>query len=303
MTDILQANRVVPLAEFKTEELSTGGAIKYEYFPADLATTGQLLSYLFKERWMDVGIGHLVDGSVLELEFTEAPKICRLYDGYLTVVATGWHLHLCLAPHMGGADATTPPELRDRRLVTKAALYQRLNHRREARSWGIQFWNGGGEKMMNLFLPNPFVGKNEDLLPENRPDRDKLALYQYLRQMLIEATVDLPYLENPLQKPYLSVCRSTRCNPSGNWQSVFEALQTAVVETGLDIEVINSGCLEVCKMGPIAFYSGDCLQPTWYARVTPDVASKIVKEHVIGGKAVAANVYPSIKKGKSAENS
>jgi (2Fe-2S) ferredoxin len=282
------------------EPLPNGGKIEFEEFPVTIDVTGSLLYSLFQEHWQEIGIGHMVDGSVLELEFTQAPKICRLYDGYLTVVTEGWHMHLCLEENLGGPEGKTPMELRQKRLVSRGALYRRLNAQGSARSWGIQFWNGAGEKMMNLFLPNPFVGDNEDLLPENKPRLEKLGLYEQLRQIYVLGNAEIPFTENPLKRPYLSVCRSSRCYPSQNWQPIYQALQDAVTEAGLDVEVIKSGCLEVCKLGPIVFYSGDAnsepsYQRTWYSRVTPEVAQEIVQEHVMKGNKVESHVYPKVK--------
>lgn len=284
--------RVTPLDRTILEPTPNGGTIEYEEFPATIEVTGALLHSLFQEHWQEVGLGHMVDGSVLELEFTQAPKICRLYDGYLTVVTEGWHMHLCLEENLGGPLCTTPPELRQKRLVSRAALYRRLNPQGQARSWGIQFWNGAGEKMMNLFLPNPFVGDREDLLPENKPQLEKLGLYEQLRRIYVLGEAEIPYTENPLKRPYLSVCRSSQCNPAQDWQPIYESLQTAVMEAGLDVEVIHSGCLEVCKMGPIVFYSGD---RTWYSRVTPEVATQIVQDHVTKGKRISKHLYPQVK--------
>ncbi|NCJ07824.1 (2Fe-2S) ferredoxin domain-containing protein [Synechococcales cyanobacterium C] len=281
--------RVTPLNRRTSEPLARGGQIEYEEFPATIEVLGPLLYWLFHDHWSAIGLGHMVDGSVLELEFTQAPKIIRLYDGYLTVVTEGWHMHLCLEENQGGPLGNTPPDLRQKRLVHRAALYRRLNAQGQARSWGIQFWNGAGERMMNLFLPNPFVGEEEDLLPEHRPNLEKLRLYDQVRQIFVLGEADIPYETNPLQRPYLSVCRSGRCYPSRQWQPVYEALQGAVAEQGLDVEVIHSGCLEVCKLGPVVFYSGD---RTWYTRVTPAVAEEIVQTHVVQGKKLQAHVYP-----------
>lgn len=281
--------QVTPLDRRTAEPLPNGGSIEYEEFPVTIEVTGCLLYSLFQNHWQEVGLGHMVDGSVLELEFTQAPKICRLYDGYLTVVAEGWHMHLCLEENLGGPLCTTPVELRQKRIVSRAALYRCLNAQGQARSWGIQFWNGAGEKMMVLFLPNPFIGDQEDLLPENKPNLEKLGLYEQLRQIYVLGEQDIPFAENPLKRPYISVCRSSRCNPSQNWQPIYEALQSALADSDLNVEVINSGCLEVCKMGPVVFYSGD---RTWYTRVTPDVVKDIVQEHIIEGHKLKKHLYP-----------
>jgi (2Fe-2S) ferredoxin len=287
--------RVTPLKEVELEDTYNGNSIEYEDFPTDLDVLGPLLHSLFQEHWQEIGLGHMVDGSVLELEFTAPPKICRIYDGYLTVVTESWHMHLCVSENLGGATHKTPESLRQVRRVSRAALYRRLNADGEARSWGIQFWNGAGVKMMTLFLPNAFIGEEEDLLPEHKPNLAKLGLYDRLRQIYVLGTMDIPYESNPLNRPYLSVCRSTRCNAGRDWKSVHKALEQQLKASGLEnIELITSGCLEVCKMGPIVFYSGDERAPahTWYARVTPDVAKEIVTQHVVENQKVTKHLYP-----------
>lgn len=284
--------QVTPRNRCIEEPLPNGGRIEYEEFPVEIDVLGSLLHSLFHDHWQDVGLGHMVDGSVLELEFTQAPKIIRLYDGYLTVVTEGWHMHLCIEENQGGPESVTPEELRRKRLVSRAALYRRFNPRGQARSWGIQFWNGAGEKMMNVFLPNPFVTDQEDLLPENKPDRTRLKLYEDLREIYVLGNALIPYESNPLKRPFVSVCRSSRCNPSQNWQPIYDALKGAVEQAALDVDVIHSGCLEVCKLGPVVFYSGD---KTWYTSVTPELADKIVQDHLGHGHKIESHLYPAVK--------
>lgn len=287
------ARRIVPLSHCVQEPLPNGGWIEYEDFPVNIDVTAPLLNSLFQDHWQEVGVGHVVDGSVLELELNQPPKIVRLYDGYLTVVTESWHLHLCLEESLGGPTCQTPLELRQKRLISRAAFYRRFNPKKQARSWGIQFWNGAGERMMNLFLPNPFVGDQEDLLPENKPNLDKLKLYETLRQIYVLGEEDIPYTENPLKRPFISVCRSSRCNPSQNWQPIYEALQSAVEQADLNIDVISSGCLEVCKMGPVVFTSGD---RTWYTRITPELAHQIVEDHLVKGEKLTSHAYPPLSR-------
>ncbi|NJK48034.1 (2Fe-2S) ferredoxin domain-containing protein [Candidatus Gracilibacteria bacterium] len=280
---------VTPLNCRTIEPLYANQSIEYEDFPCAIDVIGPLLYTLFQERWQDTQIGHVVEGSVLELELTQPPKICILYDGYLTVATEAWHLHLCIEEHLGGPLCKTPPELRQQRAIHRAAFYRRLNENGQARSWGIQFWNGIGEKMMNLFLPNPFLGEDEDLLPERKPRLDKLSLYEELREIYVLGIRPIPFNCNPLKRPYISVCRSSRCYPSRNWKPIYEALQQAVDEAGIDVTVMSAGCLEVCKLGAVVFYSGD---RTWYTRVTPDVARQIVNEHLVNGLKVNKHLYP-----------
>jgi len=279
---------VTPVNQVVTEA-STNGSVEYEYFDCSSDVLSSLLYTLFEQHWSQVGVGHIVQGSVLELEFNAPPKLCILYDGYLTVAAEGWHLHLCIEANLGGPLCKTPVELRKQRQVSRAAFYRRFNTKGHPRSWGIQFWNGADEQLMTILLPNPLVD-GENLLPEGKPDLTKLALYQELRDIYVLGKKPIPFIKNPLKHSYISVCTSTRCLPSGKWQHTFNALKSAVEKAGVDVEVRTSGCLEVCQQGSVVFYSDD---RTWYTCVNPNVAETIVNEHLAKGKKVTEHCYPS----------
>ncbi|MHC5770096.1 MAG: (2Fe-2S) ferredoxin domain-containing protein [Nostoc sp.] len=279
---------VTPVNKVVIETLSTEGSIEYEYFDSSTDVLSSLLYTLFQQNWQQVGVGHIVQGGVLELEFNAPPKICILYDGYLTVVTEGWHLHLCIEANLGGPHCKTPLELRQQRQVNRAAFYRRFNAEGIPRSWGIDFWNGADENLMTIFLPNPYV-EGENLLPEGKPNLSKLALYEELRDIYVLGNQAIPFTKNPLKHSYISVCTSTRCLPSRKWQPTFDALKSAVENTGLDIEVRTSGCLEVCKQGPVVFYADD---RTWYTRVNSNIAETIVNEHLVKGNKVIEHCYP-----------
>lgn len=93
--------------------------IEYEEFPVEIDVLGSWLYSLFHDHWQEVGVGHIVYGSVLELEFAQAPKIIRLYDGYWSVVTEGWHMHLCIEENQGEPTGTAPDELRQKRSVSR----------------------------------------------------------------------------------------------------------------------------------------------------------------------------------------
>ncbi|MEN9232092.1 MAG: (2Fe-2S) ferredoxin domain-containing protein [Thermostichus sp. DG02_5_bins_236] len=280
---------VTPLHQSWQEVSPTGWTLAYEGIPTHIDCLGPLLYSLFQEHWAQVQVGHVVEGGVLELAFKAPPALCVLYDGYLTVATETWHLHLCLEEHRGGPHNKTPPELRKKRLVSRAALYQRLNPEGKPRMWGIQFWNGAEEALLQVFLPSPFLGRDEDYLPEGKADYQKLSLYEEIQQIYVQGKKRIPYDDNPLKRPYLAVCRSSRCNPSRNYQPVVEALESAVSAAQLNVKVITSGCLEVCQRGPVVFYSGD---RTWYTRVTPSVAEQIVQEHLLHHCPLVTHLFP-----------
>ena len=279
---------VTPVNKVVTETLSTEGSIEYEYFDSSSDVLSSLLYTLFQQNWQQVGVGHVVQGGVLELEFNAPPKICILYDGYLTVVTESWHLHLCIEANLGGPHCKTPLELRQQRQVNRAAFYRRFNAEGIPRSWGIDFWNGADENLMTIFLPNPYV-EGENLLPEGKPNLSKLTLYHELRDIYVLGNKPIPFTKNPLKHSYISVCTSTRCLPSRKWQPTFDALKSAVEKAGVEVEVRTSGCLEVCQLGPVVFYSDD---RTWYTRVNQNVAEIIVNEHLVKGNKVTEYCYP-----------
>ncbi len=283
--------QVTPLNRRTVEALPDGGTIEYEDFESTVDVTGPLLYTLFQERWKEVQIGHVVEGGVLELEFTQPPKLCLIHDGYLTVATEAWHIHLCLEDHLGGPHCKTPAELRQRRRIHRASVYRRLNSAGRPTSWGIQFWNGDLENMMTIFLPNPYLTDDEDLLPYNKADLSKLGLYEELREIYVLGTRQIPYDSNPLKRPYLAVCRSSRCYPSRQWQPIYDALQTAVHQAELEVDVITSGCLEVCKLGPVVFYSGD---RSWYTCVNPELAERIVTQHLGQNQKITEHLYPPL---------
>ena len=279
---------VTPVNKVVTEALSTEGSIEYEYFDSSSDVLSSLLYTLFQQNWQQVGVGHVVQGGVLELEFNAPPKICILYDGYLTVVTESWHLHLCIEANLGGPHCKTPLELRQQRQVNRAAFYRRFNAEGIPRSWGIDFWNGADENLMTIFLPNPYV-EGENLLPEGKPNLSKLTLYHELRDIYVLGNKPIPFTKNPLKHSYISVCTSTRCLPSRKWQPTFDALKSAVEKAGVEVEVRTSGCLEVCQLGPVVFSSDD---RTWYTRVNQNVAEIIVNEHLVKGNKVTEYCYP-----------
>jgi (2Fe-2S) ferredoxin len=281
---------VMPVNKTTTESTGNDWTIEYEYFDCQGDVLACLTYTLFQDNWHQIGLGHLEQGSVLELEFHEAPKKCVLYDGYLTVITQSWHFHLCIEESLGGPNLETSPELKQQRLINQGALYRRINPEGEPRSWGIQFWNGAGEKVMTIFLPNPYI-EDENLLPDGKANFTKLDFYHQLRETYVLGTKPLNFTRNPLKCSYIAVCTSGRCYPSRKWQPTFDAFQAAVEKANLDIEVRSVGCLQVCKLGPVAFCSDD---KTWYTLVKPEVAEKIVEEHLVQGNKVKEHIYPSI---------
>lgn len=138
-----------------------------------------LADRLFKQHWRQVVVGPCLEGAVFEVCFERAPEL-RYSDGYLTVDLGHWHFHLCVGPHRGSASE----ELRRMRPVARVALFERRGRGcGSGRSWGVRLWNGYGEQMTTVFLPNPRIGDDQQLL--QTPDWSRLDLYYRLRERFL----------------------------------------------------------------------------------------------------------------------
>jgi len=151
----------------------------YSYFSHDEQTMRALAQELFGTYWRSVVVGPCIEGAVFEVSFQSAPEI-RYSDGYLTVVLGPWHFHLCIGPHKGNSSE----ELRQKRPVARVAFFE---HRGKGcaggRTWGLRLWNGYGEQMTTVFLPNPRVSDDHQLL--NTPDWSRLDTYYRLRSQFL----------------------------------------------------------------------------------------------------------------------
>lgn len=153
------------------------GAVTYHtYFEPHEGTMRNLVDDLFGNHWKGIVVGPCVEGAVFDVRFTERPEI-RILDGYLTVDLGTWHFHLCIGKHGGSSS----PELCKNRRVARISLWERhgdgCGH---GRSWGLRMWNGYGEQMTTVFLPNPWLTDTMEF--REKPDWNRLCLYYRLRK-------------------------------------------------------------------------------------------------------------------------
>jgi hypothetical protein len=153
-----------------------GSVTEFSYFEPSADAMDRLVRLLFEEHWREITVGPCIEGAVFEVRFSEAPKLSML-DGYLTVNLGPWHFHLCIAEHKGNRS----PELARKRRVARAALFEIRGQRcGGGRSWGVRMWNGFGEQMTTVFLPNPRL--SDELRPLSEPNWERLRLWYELRQ-------------------------------------------------------------------------------------------------------------------------
>jgi hypothetical protein len=157
----------------------------YAYFPPTEDSMRALAQELFGTWWRSVVVGPCIEGAVFEVAFQSPPGI-RYSDGYLTIDLGHWHFHLCIGSHQGSSSE----ELRTKRPVAKVAFFERRGKGcAGGRSWGLRMWNGYGEQMTTVFLPNPYLSDDQQLL--KTPDWSRLETYYRLRaQFLGDAMPD-----------------------------------------------------------------------------------------------------------------
>ncbi len=167
----------MPAQVIQLEEIENldGSTTLYTYFAPTNETMLALKSDLFEKHWSRIVVGPCIEGSVFEVRFTEAPKVTML-DGYLTVDLGPWHFHLCITDHKG----TRPAELSQKRRVARVAFFENKGHKCGGGvSWGLRMWNGFGEQMTTVFLPNPHL--SDDMRILKQPDWERLRLWYELR--------------------------------------------------------------------------------------------------------------------------
>jgi hypothetical protein len=150
-----------------------------EVFPIPFApnTLLDVLTLLFEEHWQHILFGPLIQGAVFELAATQKPRLTML-DGYLTIDLGGPHIHLCIDEHRGQPGQPVEPKLAYRRRCAQAEL-QRLWIDGAPRTWMFRMFNGDGDQMITVLLPNPFLSDDQQLL--HGPDWTRLTLWDQLR--------------------------------------------------------------------------------------------------------------------------
>jgi 5,6-dimethylbenzimidazole synthase len=183
----------------ETIEQLDGTKTILSYFEPTEETMRALVQDLFEHNWQRIVVGPCIQGAVFEICFQQPPKLSYL-DGYLTVNLGPWHFHLCIGTHTGASSE----ELRRKRPVAKIAFFEERGRGcAGGRSWGLQMWNGFGEQMTTVFLPNPFLSDEQKILRE--PQWERLRLWYELREKYLGEPMpqELKPADAPDENPFL----------------------------------------------------------------------------------------------------
>ncbi len=177
--DDIDAHRMVA-ASYRTTEDATDDL---EVFPVavDEPVLLAVLTDVFVDHWRSIRFGLLIQGAVFELAATRQPTL-TMRDGYLTIDLGESHLHLCIGEHRGHPNRPVPPQLSRAQRCAHAEL-QRQSIDGAPTTWMFRMFNGSGEQMLTVLLPNPFLGDDDTLLDE--PDWSRLELWDLLRNRFL----------------------------------------------------------------------------------------------------------------------
>jgi NADH-quinone oxidoreductase subunit F len=76
------------------------------------------------------------------------------------------------------------------------------------------------------------------------------------------------------------------CGIAAGARPVFDALKTKLQESGLHIELKQTGCMGMCYNEVLVEVSSPQHGRVFYGKVTPDKIDRIIEEHIIGGQPV-----------------
>lgn len=96
-------------------------------------------------------------------------------------------------------------------------------------------------------------------------------------------------------KKHILYCAAGTCASEADGLSGWNHLKTRLRDLGiqgrldpLDVFRTKSGCLRVCRAGPIMVVYPEGV---WYRRCTPEVIDRILEEHVLGGRVVEEHAF------------
>lgn len=177
--DDIDAHRMVA-ASYRTTEDTTDDL---EVFPVavDEPTLHAILTEIFVDQWRAIRFGPLLQGAVFELA-AAGPATLTMLDGYLTIDLGDSQLHLCIGEHRGRPERPVDPRLARARRCAHAEL-QRQWIDGAPTTWMFRMFNGNGDQMLTVLLPNPFLGDDNALLDD--PDWSRLELWDRLRDRFL----------------------------------------------------------------------------------------------------------------------
>ena len=95
----------------------------------------------------------------------------------------------------------------------------------------------------------------------------------------------------PTYKRHVFVCTGPRCAPETS-KDIYEALKVRLKELKVDqrsVRRTQAQCFGICQGGPIVLVYPDGV---WYHHVTAEMLSRIIDEHVMGGKPISDWAIP-----------
>jgi (2Fe-2S) ferredoxin len=104
----------------------------------------------------------------------------------------------------------------------------------------------------------------------------------------------------PAASSYIKVGMSS-CGIAAGAQRIFDLLREEVAKAHPEVAVLRCGCNGLCYAEPLVEVCTDGVPPVLYGRVTPDIAHRIVEEHLGDKRLLNDHIYAMAVKGIDAQ--
>jgi (2Fe-2S) ferredoxin len=104
----------------------------------------------------------------------------------------------------------------------------------------------------------------------------------------------------PAACSYIKVGMSS-CGIAAGAQLIFDLLKEEVARSHPDVAVRRCGCNGLCYAEPLVEVCIEGVPPVLYGRVTPDIAHRIVEEHLGDKRLLNDHIYAMAAKGIDAQ--
>jgi len=163
----------------ETIEHLDGSVTEYSYFEPSAASMNDLVKILFEQHWREVVVRPCIERSVFRSRVqrnAEADNARWLSDGKSGTVAFPF-------VHSRTPRESFPRTGAQAASCARGAIRDPWPALRWRQEWGVRMWNGFGEQMTTVFLPNPCL--SDEMKPLREPNWDRLKLWYELRHQFL----------------------------------------------------------------------------------------------------------------------
>jgi len=119
---------------------------------------------------------------------------------------------------------------------------------------------------------------------------NRIKNYEEFKKYQLECSASFDLTSSKTQNFMLYVGMAT-CGIAAGAKEVFDTLNSEIISKNIkNAKVTSTGCLGYCYAEPVIEVRSSTGISTFYAGVTPELAIKILDQHIIGGTPLEASI-------------